>query len=126
MSDAPAALEALAGRVDELSRTADALEAAYRQAQVASEDVNVIVEQARKTTITVGDVQRAFAKDDRGQVAMLLHRLNNHLTGALSITSLAREDTKNNMLIEALDAMENAGRLAADAVRRLSEAMKRS
>jgi signal transduction histidine kinase len=121
MMDIPATLSALCERIAALAAAADALALAF--AGAPNEDVSIIVAQAHKATATLAEVQAAIG-GERAILSTLLHRMNNDLTGALSIASLCREDTSDDDRRAALDAIERAGRAAAEQVRLLSAALK--
>src|SRR5687767_1118302 len=123
--DVSTEVDALTGRMADLSRAAAELESAFASAGIANEDVSIIVGQAKKASATREETTRALAANDIGQVHVLLHRLNNDLTGALSIAALCRDDVTHAACVKALDSVDGAARAAADAVRQLNAALKR-
>jgi hypothetical protein len=82
-----------------------------------AEDIALIESESKGAT----DAVSAFrGGSDREQRLRDLHRLNNRLTGIISMSTLAREEARDAHLRDALTSVEAAARGAAHMVRQVA------
>jgi hypothetical protein len=124
----PQMIDALAASVDQVVAAALSAESSARAHALPIEDVEQVSLQARKAQATTGELRQAlFTGEPVGGDApsVLLHRINNQLTGALCVALLARDDLeKGHPCRVDLDLVESQTRMAAAEARTLAELLK--
>jgi hypothetical protein len=88
------------------------------------EDMPLVVEQAGRASASVVELATHLASgsDER---FVVLHRINNQLTGILSLSLLVRDDLPaGHPSRDALDRVDQVGRDAAAAVKKVSASLK--
>lgn len=111
----------------DLSAALDALLAASSSAldDLPNEDTATVLTQAQKAVHLVGDLRAAVTSCSIEQSLHVLHGLNNKLTGAMSLTMLAREDlAPGHESAHVLKLVEERARAASEIVRSVAEGIK--
>ena len=115
-------LDALARVIGSLVDAVEQGRASLVTAGVVGEDMPVIAEQVVRAAATVEEIKSGAAPD---AMHVLLHRLNNQLTGVLSLTMLTREDLPaGHASAAALLRVETFARDAALIVKRVGATLK--
>jgi hypothetical protein len=110
-------VDAVCARVAELEALATALGA-------VNEDITDIAKQVEKVRGTIDAVSAAVSASDIEGTGRELHRLNNHLTGIVSLAGLCRDETSVAELIAPLTVVDATARRAAIAGRALAAAQR--
>lgn len=87
---------------------------------VKNDDIDDIGKQVAKVRAAVELVAKAVEAGDGGAAHQELHRLNNHLTGIVSLAGLCRDETTVAELIAPLAMLDATARRAAVAGRELA------
>jgi hypothetical protein len=117
--------------IDAVSKIGQAIEGATTSlaaAGVVCDDIPVIRDQSTRAVGTVSTLQRIVSGDgEREKISELLHQINNQLTGILSLTLLVKDDlAPDHPSRTSLDAVDEASRDAADLVKKVAAALKKS
>jgi hypothetical protein len=120
-----------AGVIVELQKSVADLVAAVTKASsslttsgAAMEDMPLVVEQAGRAVASVDELA-SLLKTKSDERFVILHRINNQLTGILSLSLLVRDDLPaGHPSREALDCVDRVGRDAAAAVKKVSASLK--
>jgi hypothetical protein len=106
-----------------LSRLVEAATAAALA--LPNDDTATVQTQARAAFDSCGELADAAETKDLERALHILHKLNNKLTGSMSLTMLAREELPEGSPIDAtLAHVEQAARSAASAARDVANIVK--
>ena len=118
----------LAATIATLIETIQVASSALSSSGVDGEDMQLVAEQAQRARDTVGELERHLASPGSGagdEQSVLLHRLNNQLTGILSLAMLQKDDVgPAHPAAPALERIAAAARAAAAAIKRISATLK--
>ncbi len=122
-----ASLEHLAAAVASMAEASEAASQALLTAGYDTEDMPVIREQVGRAAGTVEGLCTILGGEgERDEVFVLLHQINNQLTGILSLTLLVKDDLgSDHPSRAALDTLDVVSRDAAAVVRDVAARLKR-
>ncbi len=99
--------------------------AAVAALELPNDDTATVQTQARAALDSCGELAVAAEGKQRERALDILHKLNNKLTGSMSLTMLAREDLpEGSPLDAALARVEQSARHAATAARDVANLVK--
>lgn len=99
--------------------------AAAAAAELHNDDTATVRTQATAALESCTELTSAVESEHRERALNILHKLNNKLTGSLSLTMLAREDLPSGSEHHgALENVERLARTAATAARDVANAIK--
>ena len=111
--------------IDSVGKMSRAIDGAA--AQLVCDDLPVIKEQSKRAEESVAKLQQIVSGDgERDEIFVLLHQINNQLTGILSLTLLIKDDlAADHASRPSLDDVDHAARDAADSVKKVAAALRK-